>query len=56
MLPSESGMQRLSMKLPAAERACGSIEIELANGQRLHERGLVDAKALGRVIDVLMRR
>jgi transposase len=38
------------------ERSVGIIEIELSNGHRLRVHGMVDAKALKRVIAVLVRR
>jgi hypothetical protein len=45
-----------SLKRARGERSSGVIEIELSNGHRIRVQGGVDAKALKRVIAVLVRR
>jgi transposase-like protein len=56
VLPGEPEVERVPPKGVPAERLGGWIEIELSNGQCVRVHGVVDAKALSRGIDVLVRR
>jgi transposase len=55
VLPTEHA-RRTPREEVIAERRSPGIEIKLANGHSILVRGRVDAKALARVIDVLVRR
>ena len=55
VLPTERAGERAA-KSARREYAPGMIEIELSNGHRVRVHGAVDAKALKRVIAVLVRR
>lgn len=55
VLPTEH-VRRTPREMAAAERRSPGIEIKLSNGHRIVVHGRVDAKALARVIDVLVRR
>jgi hypothetical protein len=55
VLPTERA-RRLPRENREAGSDLGGIEIKLANGHSIIVRGQVDAKALARVIDVLVRR
>jgi transposase len=55
VLPTERA-RRPPREMVAAEVRSPGIEIKLANGHSILVHGRVDAKALARVIDVLVRR
>lgn len=55
LLPTERA-RRPAREMPVTERTSSGIEIKLANGHSILVHGGVDAKALARVIDVLVRR
>ena len=55
VLPTERA-RRIPREMVVAERRSSGIEIKLANGHSVAVYGRVDAKALARVIDVLVRR
>lgn len=54
LVPTERAKATMARASERAER--GSIEIELASGQRVRIRGRVDRATLSQVIDVLSRR
>lgn len=55
VLPTERA-RRNARETVVAERVSSGIEIKLSNGHSIVVHGHVDAKALARVIDVLVRR
>jgi transposase-like protein len=55
VLPTERA-RRIPRETVVAERGSTGIEIKLSNGHSIVMHGRVDAKALARVIDVLVRR
>ena len=55
VLPTERA-RRTPREMVVAERSSPGIEIKLSNGHSIVVHGHVDAKALARVIDVLVRR
>lgn len=55
VLPTERA-RRTPREMVVAERSTPAIEIKLANGHSISVHGRVDAKALARLIDVLVRR
>lgn len=55
VLPTERA-RRSARETVVAERVSSGIEIKLSNGHSIVVHGHVDAKALARVIDVLVRR
>lgn len=55
VLPTERA-RRTPRQVVVAEQRSPGIEIKLANGHSILMHGRVDAKALARVIDVLVRR
>lgn len=55
VLPTERARQP-AREMVVTERTSPGIEIKLANGHSILVHGRVDAKALARVIDVLVRR
>jgi transposase-like protein len=55
VLPTERA-GRNARETVVAERVSSGIEIKLSNGHSIVAHGHVDAKALARVIDVLVRR
>jgi transposase len=55
VLPMERA-RRTPREMVVAERSSPGIEIKLSNGHSIVVHGRVDAKALARVIDVLVRR
>jgi transposase len=56
VLPSERARREAPAQSLRAERACDLIEIKLCNGHSIVLHGRVDAEALSRVIDLLVRR
>lgn len=55
VLPTERA-RRTPREMVVAERSSRGIEIKLSNGHSIVVHGRVDAKALARVIDALVRR
>jgi transposase len=55
VLPTERA-RRTARERVVGERRSAGIEIKLSNGHSIVVHGRVDAKALARVIDVLLRR
>lgn len=55
VLPTERA-QRAARKMIVTDSGSPGIEIKLSNGHSIVVHGRVDAKALARVIDVLVRR
>ena len=56
VLPTERARREAPAQGPRSERASDLIEIKLCNGHSIVLHGQVDAEALSRVIDLLVRR